>query len=51
MKMLIAIDIKAAEIFGHLKYFNKIQENRRKTDAEKDRKKHEQVSQITLEIT
>ena len=27
MKMLIAIDIKATEIFGQLKYFNKSQEN------------------------
>ena len=27
MKMLIAIDIKAAEIFGQLKYLNKIQKN------------------------
>ena len=27
MKMLIAIDIKAMETFGQLKYFNKSQEN------------------------
>ena len=27
MKMLIAIDIKAREIFGQLKYLNKSQEN------------------------
>ena len=27
MKMLIAIDIKAIEIFGQLKYLNKSQEN------------------------
>ena len=27
MKMLIAIDIKATEIFGQLKYLNKNQEN------------------------
>ena len=27
MKMLIEIDIKAIEMFGQLKYFNKSQEN------------------------
>ena len=27
MKMLIAIDINAIEIYGQLKYFNKSQEN------------------------
>ena len=27
MQMLIAIDIKAIEIFGQLKYFNKSQDN------------------------
>ena len=31
MRMLIAIDIKATETFGQLKYFNKSQENDCKT--------------------
>ena len=34
MKMLIAMDIKPAEIFGQLKYLNKSQEN----DCEKPMK-------------